>query len=165
MNLQIKVPTVGESITEVTIGQWLKKEGDEVVEGDDLLNVITDKADFEIKAETSGTLLKIVAQEKSSVPINFVVAVVGAEGETLPDYEKLNDEVRQQSVLGDLEESAPEPPKPAAVQPIARGKRVPATPAARRLAQEHGFELTEIRDWAKAAGPVTQEMVEQFINK
>ena len=168
----IKIPKFSENMDEATIVEWLKQEGDEVTEGDPLLNVITDKADFEIPAETSGTLLKIVASEKSSVPINYIVGLVGAGDEELPDYERMNEVARREfsaaaasgaptgADASGLEGAPLAPPRP---RPAGGGKRVPATPAAKRLARKHKIELAEVRDFASANGPVTQEMVEGFL--
>lgn len=80
MGLEIKVPTVGESITEVTIAQWLKKEG-EYVEMDDILcELESDKATFELNAEDAG-VLHIKAQEGDTLSIGDVIAEIDTEAE------------------------------------------------------------------------------------
>jgi len=69
---EMKVPAVGESITEVTISTWLKKEGDFVSLDDIIAEVESDKATFELPAEASG-ILRIVAQEKTTLPIGGLI--------------------------------------------------------------------------------------------
>ncbi|MFT6828247.1 MAG: 2-oxoglutarate dehydrogenase E2 component (dihydrolipoamide succinyltransferase) [Roseivirga sp.] len=78
MSLEIKVPTVGESITEVTIAQWFKKEG-EMVEMDEIIcELESDKATFELNAEAAGKL-HIVAKEGDTIEIGAVICVIDAD--------------------------------------------------------------------------------------
>ncbi len=72
MSLDIKVPSVGESITEVTIANWHKKDGDSVNVDDVLCELESDKATFELNAESAG-VLRIVAQEGETVPIGGLI--------------------------------------------------------------------------------------------
>jgi 2-oxoglutarate dehydrogenase E2 component (dihydrolipoamide succinyltransferase) len=78
---EMKVPAVGESITEVTISTWLKKEGDYVKLDEVIAEVESDKATFELPAEANG-ILRIVAQEKTTLPIGGLICKIEvAEGE------------------------------------------------------------------------------------
>lgn len=77
--VEIKVPTVGESITEVTLSQWLKKDGDYVEMDEDLAELESDKATFELPAEVAGTL-QIVAQEGDTLAIGAVVCKIIPSG-------------------------------------------------------------------------------------
>lgn len=72
---EMKVPAVGESITEVTISTWLKKDGDFVKLDDIIAEVESDKATFELPAEANG-ILRIVAQEKSTLPIGGLICKI-----------------------------------------------------------------------------------------
>lgn len=72
---EMKVPAVGESITEVTISTWLKKDGDFVQIDDIIAEVESDKATFELPAEASG-ILRIVAQEKTTLPIGGLICKI-----------------------------------------------------------------------------------------
>jgi len=171
----VRIPKFSENMEEATIIEWLKNEGDPVEPGDLLLSVITDKADVEVEAESSGTLLRIIAAEKSSVPVSYVVGLVGAADEPVPDYEALNREVTEQFALeaASADEGEDEPPvgTPAAEEPepapkpAKKGGRVPASPAAKRLAKEHGVDLAQVQKWAGTTGPVSQEMVEAFLKE
>ncbi|MFI5136706.1 MAG: 2-oxoglutarate dehydrogenase complex dihydrolipoyllysine-residue succinyltransferase [Sphingobacteriales bacterium] len=82
MSLTIKVPPVGESITEVTLASWKKKDGDPVKMDEVIAELESDKATFELTAEKAG-ILKIVAKEGDTLPIGAVVAAIeeGAAGQ------------------------------------------------------------------------------------
>jgi 2-oxoglutarate dehydrogenase E2 component (dihydrolipoamide succinyltransferase) len=79
MSLEIKVPPVGESITEVTLSRWIKKDGDAVEMDEVIAELESDKATFELTAESAGTL-KTVAGEGDTLPIGAVVASIEAGG-------------------------------------------------------------------------------------
>jgi len=82
MSLEIKVPPVGESITEVTLSSWLKKDGDAVQMDEAIAELESDKATFELTAEKAG-ILKIIAKEGDVLPIGAVVCSI-EEGEAAP---------------------------------------------------------------------------------
>ncbi len=122
MTVEIKVPTLGESVTEATVVRWFKAPGDKVAPDEPLVSLETDKVSVEVNAETAGTLADIVAGEGEDV-------AVGA-------------------VLGHMEPAsgasaaAPRPaPEPA--QPPAETPRL--SPSVRRLVEEHGLDPAEIQ--------------------
>ena len=78
--MEIKIPAVGESVTEATLGEWLKQSGDFVSRDEALLVIETDKASVELVAEASG-LLEIKVQEGETVPIGTVVGVLDTSAE------------------------------------------------------------------------------------
>ncbi|WP_184550519.1 2-oxoglutarate dehydrogenase complex dihydrolipoyllysine-residue succinyltransferase [Mucilaginibacter sp. FT3.2] len=78
-SLEIKVPTVGESITEVTLSRWIKKDGDAVEMDEAIAELESDKATFELTAEKAGTL-KTIAQEGDVLPIGAVVCTIEGAG-------------------------------------------------------------------------------------
>jgi 2-oxoglutarate dehydrogenase E2 component (dihydrolipoamide succinyltransferase) len=82
-SLQIKVPTVGESITEVTLSRWIKKDGDTVVMDEAIAELESDKATFELTAEKAG-LLKTIAKEGDVLPIGAVVCTIEGAGASAP---------------------------------------------------------------------------------
>lgn len=79
MKYDVKVPAVGESITEATIGQWMKKNGEAVKRNDVLILLETDKASVEVVAEQDG-VLQIKTEQGQTVPIGTVVAILDSEG-------------------------------------------------------------------------------------
>src|SRR5690606_39066610 len=91
MSIEIKIPTIGESINEVTLSQWLKADGDYVEMDENIAELESDKATFELPAERAG-ILRIIAQEGDTLEIGAVVASIeegnapsGASKETAGD--------------------------------------------------------------------------------
>src|SRR5882757_5734065 len=82
MSLEIKVPPVGESITEVTLSSWLKKDGDTVEIDEAIAELESDKATFELTAERAG-VLKTIAKEGDVLPIGAVVCTIEGAGATV----------------------------------------------------------------------------------
>ena len=83
MGIQVKVPTVGESISEVTIANWLKKDGDSVQVDEVIAELESDKATFELTAQNAG-VLKIVKQKGETVPIGEVICEIEPNGAAAP---------------------------------------------------------------------------------
>src|SRR6266850_2399689 len=85
MSQQVKIPTVGESITEVTIANWLKNDGDLVKMDEAIAELESDKATFELTAPQAG-ILKILKQKGETVPIGAVICEVvdSAQGTATP---------------------------------------------------------------------------------
>jgi 2-oxoglutarate dehydrogenase E2 component (dihydrolipoamide succinyltransferase) len=112
MSLDIKVPPVGESITEVTLSRWIKKDGDSVAMDEVIAELESDKATFELTAEKAGTL-KTIAKEGDVLPIGAAVASIN-EGAAAPAAAQPQPEVVA---------NAPAPARavPAASAPVAGG--------------------------------------------
>ena len=81
MSTPVVMPQMGESIAEGTIVRWIKKVGDNVDRDEPLFEISTDKVDAEIPSPAAGVLLAIAAKEGETVPVNSVVATIGAAGE------------------------------------------------------------------------------------
>src|ERR1700704_5566378 len=79
MSLEIKVPPVGESITEVILSRWIKKDGDSVAMDEPIAELESDKATFELTAEKAG-ILKTLAKEGDTLPIGAVVCTIEGSG-------------------------------------------------------------------------------------
>ncbi len=84
---QIIMPKAGSEMVEGEIVKWFKKEGEQVKEGEPLLEIVTDKVNMEIEAEETGVLLKILAQAGDIVPVVSVIGWIGEEGEEIPELE------------------------------------------------------------------------------
>ncbi len=139
----IIMPKMGDAMEEGTLVRWLKAEGDTVQEGEPIAEIATDKATIEIEAPGSGVLKGIRVQEGQVVPINTPLAYILAEGESLPDE---SDDGKAPATKA---ESAPAPapaPTPAPAPSVDKGApgRVKASPLARKIAQEHGIDLSLI---------------------
>jgi pyruvate/2-oxoglutarate dehydrogenase complex dihydrolipoamide acyltransferase (E2) component len=81
----LPLPKLGMNQEEGEIVSWLVSEGDTVAEGQPIVEIETDKATVEVEASASGVLAKIVHGEGDIVPINGVIAVILAPGESMPD--------------------------------------------------------------------------------
>ncbi len=81
MATDVVMPQMGESIAEGTIVRWIKRVGDSIDKDEPLFEISTDKVDAEIPAPGAGVLLEIKVKEGETVPVNSVVAVIGAAGE------------------------------------------------------------------------------------
>ena len=143
---KVVLPKFDANITEATLGRWHKAEGDAVEKGDVLVDVVTDKANFELTAEAAGTLRRILAPERSQIPLQYVLALVGEPEEPLPDVLRENDalmEAYRASLTGrTLTAPSEEGETPGEVPPTPT--RIRATPRARRLAREHGVDLADV---------------------
>ena len=87
MATEIKVPTLGESVTEATVARWLKQPGDTVAMDDPLVELETDKVTLEVNAPAAGTLTEVVAAEGANVGVGAVLGVIGegaANGRSRP---------------------------------------------------------------------------------
>jgi len=161
---KIRIEKLDANMEEVTIGEWLKAEGDWIEAGEPLVEIITDKVTFELEAAASGTLRQIVAARNSTVPVGYIIALIGDEAEELPDAAAEN-----QSLLEKLS-AAQAAASPAAVSrrpfgplKLERSSRVRATPAARRLAKERGVDLADITPSDGQA--VTEQDVEAYLER
>ena len=164
--MKIKLPQVGESVTEGAIGKWLKEVGDRVEKYDPLVEVITDKVNMEMPSPVAGVLTSILVPEGETVPMGAVIAEIAAEGE-------------------ELAAAAPEPPPPAPVRvdrigtllkdaapvgPTGSGGPISAdagaqrySPAVSRLAAERGVDLAALTGTG-IGGRVTRKDVQAAID-
>ena len=83
MATEVKLPDLGEGVEEASISRWLVKEGDTVQAGDPILEVATDKVDTEMPSPVSGKILKINVRENEIATQSSVLAIIGAEGESV----------------------------------------------------------------------------------
>ncbi len=148
MATTVVMPQMGFDMQEGTIVRWLKQEGDEVSRGEPIAEIETDKAIVEMEAYASGTLLKTVVGEGETVPVGQTIAVIGAPGEPLPDLAAAPTAPAETEAP---QEAAPaaEEARPAAEAPPAAAEQVRASPLARRLAEEKGIDLAQV----KGSGP------------
>ncbi|HEX9176742.1 MAG TPA: 2-oxoglutarate dehydrogenase, E2 component, dihydrolipoamide succinyltransferase [Mycobacterium sp.] len=137
----VKMPELGESVTEGTVTRWLKKVGDKVEADEPLLEVSTDKVDTEIPSPVSGTLLSITAEEDDTVEVGGELAKIGEPGESgeAPAEPKPEPEAK--------EEPKPEPQKePAPAAASSNGDGTPyVTPLVRKRASENNVDLAKVK--------------------
>jgi len=174
MAFSVRMPRIDANVEEGTIGRWLVGCAERVRAGQPLVEIITDKASFELEAEREGVLRLQVAGEKSVVPVGYVIAVIGTSmDEPLPDVAAENRGILDaytDSLLRGPGALRAEPqggaaraaPEPAAAAP-AGPQGVAATPAARRLAAQAGASLETIA--ARVGGIVRRRDVEEELQR
>jgi pyruvate dehydrogenase E2 component (dihydrolipoamide acetyltransferase) len=162
MAFEFKFPDIGEGLTEGEIVRWLVKEGDEVKEGQPLVEVETDKALAEIPSPRTGVILRILAKEKEIVKVGQVIVVFGEKGEALAAQPPRPKSV---GVVGELEEAPEEIPSVVAkAEPIKTAlvsEHVLATPAVRAIAKELGVDINKVQGTG-LEGRVLEKDVRQF---
>lgn len=190
MPLEIKVPSLGQSVPEATVGKWLKQVGDPVEADEALVELETDKINMEVTAFRGGTLAEIRKQEGETVAVGEVLGLIAQEGEEVgagePEEvaeeeaaaepkaeEKAPEEKREEVPAGEREaepeevEEEPGAGEPARRPAAARREAVipedmKTSPAVRRLAREHRLDLTAIEGSGKG-GRVTREDVLAYL--
>src|SRR5437588_11997271 len=152
----IKMPQLGESVTEGTVDRWLKKEGEFVKKDEPLVEVVTDKVNAEIPSPFEGKLLKISVPEGTTVAIGIEIAQIEtAGGDGAPAAAPTPAEAPTAAAATPTVEV----PRPAA-QPA--GERPRFSPAVRRLAEEHGIDPSTIPGSGEG-GRVTRDDVLAYI--
>jgi pyruvate dehydrogenase E2 component (dihydrolipoamide acetyltransferase) len=171
MSYEFKFPDIGEGLTEGEIVRWLVKEGDEIKEGQPLVEVETDKALAEIPSPKTGLIRKILAGEKEIVKVGQVIVVFREKGdaatEEVPTKEAppLPPRPKSVGVVGELEEAPEEPAaavKAVLKKPIPVGPHALATPAVRALAKEFGVDIDRVKG-SGAEGRVLEKDVRQAV--
>ena len=131
MSIQIKVPAMGESVTEATIARWLKKEGDAVQQDEPLVELETDKVSVEVPSPAAGVLEHISVQQGGTVNVGTVLGAVSegaapaAKTETKPVAKPgAAPRVKAEAAKLDMKAAAPVPPPPPSVRRIAEEEKL-----------------------------------------
>jgi len=131
MAVELRVPEVGESIKEVQIGAWLKKEGDAIERDEALVEIESDKATLELPAPVSGTLAKVLKQKGETVQVGDIIATIGerAGGNGKPAAA-----AKETAASASAKQPAAAAAKPAPASPasVGAGANQPAAPSAPR---------------------------------
>jgi len=151
---QIKMPQLGESVTEGTVDKWLKNEGDFVKRDEPLVEVVTDKVNAEIPSPFEGKLVKITAGQGETVRVGAVIAQIevagaGSAAPAAPAAPNAPAAPKQE----------PQAARAGAASTEAQGDgRARLSPAVRKLAAEHGLDPTTLRG-SGMGGRVTRDDV------
>jgi len=178
--IEVPMPQMGESIAEGTVSRWLKQLGDTVERDEPILEISTDKVDAEIPAPQSGTLVEIVVEEGATVEVGTIVAYIDTEagaavtgGEapapTEPEPAPVEaEESAAPAAPADAGDAAPEASRAASDEPSegpeeeAERLKQRSTPVVRRMAEEHGVELSALSG-SGHAGRVTKQDLEAYL--
>jgi len=158
---QIKMPQLGESVTEGTVDKWLKHEGDFVKRDEPIVEVVTDKVNAEIPSPFEGKLVKISATEGEVVRVGAVIAQIEVTGAGTPQPAAEAPTTSTAPAAAPARVSAPAPVQataPARTTAPAGDEHARLSPAVRKLAGEHGIDPTSLRG-SGMGGRVTREDV------
>ncbi|WP_448204487.1 2-oxoglutarate dehydrogenase complex dihydrolipoyllysine-residue succinyltransferase [Azospirillum sp. sgz302134] len=154
MATEIKVPTLGESVSEATVARWLKQVGQPVAADEPLVELETDKVTLEVNAPAAGTLVEIVAADGANVGVGALLGVLGEAGAAVAAPAKAA-----------APAAAAPAPAVAAPAPAGAGAAVAdAGPAARKLIEEKGLDASQIAGSGKG-GRVTKGDVIDHVAK
>ena len=145
MATPVRMPALAQTSDELRLTAWLKTEGEQVTEGEPLFEAETDKAELEVEATASGTLLCCLAGPGETVSIGTVVAWIGHPGEDIPQaVPGVPGAVAGPGRAPGTVSPSPGVSSPASVSATDSSSRLPATPAARALARERGIDLAQV---------------------
>jgi len=134
MATEIRVPALGESVTEATIGRWFKKPGELVRADEPIVELETDKVTLEVNAPASGILAEIIAKDGETVGVGALLGQIGDGAAVAP----LKAETKSEAKAETKPVAPPPSPAPAAA-PVSLHE-MPASPAAAKIAADHGFD-------------------------
>ncbi len=134
MAITVTMPKLGLTMTEGTIEKWLKQEGDRVEKGEPLVEIITEKINFQYESPASGILQKILHHEGETVPVTTPIAIIAEEGEAVAEVETAKPQAPVELAPTVAQRESKEP-----------SRRIFVSPIARKIAREKGIDLSSIR--------------------
>lgn len=190
---EVTMPRLSDTMQEGTIAQWLKKPGDQVKKGDVMAEIETDKATMDLEAYDTGVLEQILVQEGQTVPIGQAIAIIGSgkgaqsqpaatgsspapptQTESEPEAPTTqpvastpspNTDERKSQPRENTTERTPAPSAQAESQTEqSDGRVIKASPLARRIAEEHGIDLSQIRGTGPG-GRIVRDDIEDYVEQ
>ncbi len=180
MPVEIKVPTLGESVTSATVARWLKQAGEAVAQDEPLVELETDKVTVEVNAPAAGTLQSVAAAEGAEVAVGAVLGLLGEGGGAAAPAPK---PAAPSTAATPAKEPPARPAAPAANPPpgvnpppppsgpVARPAAPPAgeapapLPAAAKIMAERGLSVSELGDGSGKDGRITKGDVLEFLSR
>jgi 2-oxoglutarate dehydrogenase E2 component (dihydrolipoamide succinyltransferase) len=157
---EIHVPELGGSVADATVGRWLKQEGEAVKSGEALVELETDKINFEVEAEQDGVLESISKDEGETVNVGEVIGTIGeGDGAALGEEQEKQPQAEQEEP--EAEESGDETSNGHRELEDGAGR---ASPSVRKLAQEYEVDLAEVTG-SGSGGRITRDDVERLIRE
>jgi 2-oxoisovalerate dehydrogenase E2 component (dihydrolipoyl transacylase) len=155
----MKMPQLGESVTEGTISKWLVSPGDTVNKYDPIAEVQTDKVNAEVPSSFSGTIKELIADEGDTLEVGEVICSIEIEGGgSAPAEETPKNEPKEES-KGDSKGSAPSKPKAPSTD---SGNKARYSPAVLKLSQEHDIDLNQVEGTGNG-GRITRKDLKKII--
>lgn len=161
----IRMPKMSDTMTEGVIVSWLKQVGDDIKPGDILAEVETDKATMELENYVKGTLLHIGIPDGGTVPVDAIIAIVGAKGEDISSILASADSkpvVSSAAPLETIETIVASPETAVVASSDISDSRVKASPLAKRIAEDRGISLSQLHG-SGDGGRIVKRDVEGFV--
>ncbi len=157
MSIEIKVPAMGESVTEATVARWFKKEGDAVARDEPLLELETDKVTVEVPSPADGAIESISVKAGDTVGVGSILGAIaeGKAGKPTPVMSKNPDAVAPKTPVAEAPKPVAAPAPAAAKLAAAAHAAMGAAPSVRRIAEESGLDPTHV-DGTGKDGRVTK---------
>ncbi|MDN3674920.1 2-oxo acid dehydrogenase subunit E2 [Flavobacterium branchiarum] len=158
----VTMPRLSDTMTEGTVATWLKKVGDAVAEGDILAEIETDKATMEFESFNEGTLLYIGIQEGNTAPVDSLLAIIGPAGTDISGIAE-NYTAGGTAPAKATEETKTVPAQETAetVEVVSDGKRILASPLAKKIASDKGIQLSQVKGTGEN-GRIVKSDIENF---
>jgi 2-oxoglutarate dehydrogenase E2 component (dihydrolipoamide succinyltransferase) len=153
MSIELRIPSAGESIQEVQIGQWLKHEGDRVRRDETVVELDTDKASMELPSPSDGILARIVKQDGEKVGVGEVIALIDPDGQQASKSDTKSQATAETPKKENTEPKPPAPkprsatrtsPTPTSTKADVADETV-AAPSVRRLLREHHVRAQDVK--------------------
>ena len=164
-DIEIRLPKMGESVTEATITNWLKSVGETVEQDEPLVEVATDKVDNELPSEVEGVLTKILFEKDEVAQVGDVIAIISTDGAAAPGPSSREKEAPEVAAVPESTQ--------AAVLPTAAGEQVEKTgpsgkfysPLVRSIAEKEGISMSQLESISGSGekGRVTKKDILTFI--
>jgi len=152
------MPRLSLTMKTGTVIQWFKKEGETVEKGESIVEVLSEKVTYEVEAPESGVLRKIIVEEGMEIPVDTMLALIAKPDEDLNAIEieikPSLTELSKETIAVDTQPSKPSSAK----------KRIPASPAAKRIAKEHNVDLGCVAGTGPE-GRILERDVEQYLEE
>ncbi|MDQ6703085.1 MAG: 2-oxoglutarate dehydrogenase complex dihydrolipoyllysine-residue succinyltransferase [Pseudomonadota bacterium] len=148
MATEIRVPALGESVAEATVGRWFKKAGEPVNADEPVVELETDKVTLEVNAPASGVLAEIIAKDGETVSAGALLGQIGDAASTVPPKA----------------EAKPVPPPAAPAQPVSPAPARPAPPAAAKIAADRGLDPAAVEGSGKGGQVLKGDVLDYIAN-
>ncbi|MBB2972533.1 2-oxoglutarate dehydrogenase complex dihydrolipoyllysine-residue succinyltransferase [Mesorhizobium sp. RMAD-H1] len=158
MATEIRVPTLGESVTEATIGKWFKKAGDAIAADEPLVELETDKVTVEVPAPAAGTLSEISAKEGDTVEVGALLGTIEAGGAAAAPAAKKEEPKAPAAPKAEAAKPAAAPA--AAPAPAASGPAMAPAPSAAKLLSESGVSADQVEGTGKRGQVLKGDVLE-----
>ncbi len=157
MAIEIKVPEMGESIVEATVGAWVKNEGDQIEAGETILELETEKVNLEVTAPATGTLETVNIEEGEIVNVGTILGTINTESIEKIQIQNNTSDSKKESELPNNTETETQAEK-------TEEKDINITPIAKNLADKHSINIDSINGSGRA-GKITIDDINAEINK